>query len=256
MHPKGEVPRVRARFAVDPVVGSQTGFSVANEKGRQRMKGIVFLLALLLATASVNAQNMDHSSMNEHQRTDLTKLIKKPKVLELNRAMRDLWYAHMYWTLITVDAYYNDPVGLNAKLKRLLQNQNDIGAAIVPYYGQAAGDRLAKLLTEHITLAIPVLKAAKENDKAALDRAVMDWYANAKEIGTFLASANPENWYARDTQAALEMHITQTIAYSVSILKGEYSQSFGGFEEATRHMIMLADALTEGIVKQFPESFK
>jgi len=221
------------------------------------MKGIVFLLALLLATASVNAQQMDHSSMkNSNKSTDLTKLIKKPKVLELNRAMRDLWYAHMYWTLITVDAYYNDPRGLNAKLNRLLQNQKDIGAAIVPYYGQAAGDHLAKLLTEHITLAVPVLKAAKENDKVALDKAVKDWYANAKAIGTFLASANPKNWDAKDTQAALEMHITQTIAYSVSILKAEYSQSFGGFEEATRHMVMLADMLTEGIAKQFPERFK
>ena len=221
------------------------------------MKEVVFLLALLLATASVNAQQVNHSSMkNDNKTSDMTKLIKKPKVLELNRAMRDLWYAHMYWTLITVDAYYNDPIGLNAKLNRLLQNQKDIGAAIVPYYGQAAGDQLAELLTEHITLAVPVLKAAKENDQVALDEAVKDWYANAKAIGTFLASANPENWHAQDTQAALEMHITQTIAYSVSILKGEYSQSFGGFEEATRHMVMLADLLTEGIAKQFPEKFK
>lgn len=223
----------------------------------KKMKGMVILLTLLLATASVNAQQMSHSSMkNNNKSIDMTTLMNKPKVVELNRAMRDLWYAHMYWTLITVDAYYNDPKGLNAKLNRLLQNQKDIGAAVVPYYGQAAGDQLAKLLTEHITLAVPVLKAAKENDKVALDKAVKDWYANAQAIGTFLGSANPKNWNAKDTQAALEMHITQTIAYSVSILKGEYSQSFGGFEEATRHMIMLADVLTEGIAKQFPEKFK
>lgn len=219
------------------------------------MKNIVILLTLLLAAGSINAQKMDHSSMKKDMTTEMSALMKKPKVLELDRAMRELWYSHMYWTLITVDAYYNDPKGLNAKLNRLLQNQKDIGAAIVPYYGQAAGDQLAKLLTEHITLAVPVLKAAKENDKAALDKAVKDWYANAKAIGLFLASANPKNWNAKDTQAALEMHITQTIAYSVSILKGEYSQSFGGFDEATRHMIMLADLLTEGIAKQFPEKF-
>ena len=218
------------------------------------MKKILILIALLIASATVNAQTMNHGSMTNSKA--MTTLMKKPKVLELNRAMRDLWYAHMYWTLITVDAYYNDPRGLSAKLSRLLQNQKDIGAAIVPYYGQGAGDQLAKLLSEHITLAVPVLKAAKENDKVALDKAVKDWYANAKAIGAFLASANPKNWNARDTQAALEMHITQTIAYSVSILKGEYSQSFGGFEAATQHMVMLADLLTEGIAKQFPERFK
>lgn len=219
------------------------------------MKKSALILAFFIVTATVNAQQMNHTSMKENTSSEMASMTKNPKVLELNRAMRNLWNAHMYWTLITVDAYYNDPKGLSAKLDRLLQNQKDIGAAIVPYYGQAAGDQLAKLLTEHIQLAVPVLKAAKENDKRTLDKAVKDWYANAKDIGSFLASANPKNWTAKETQGALEMHITHTIAYSVSILKGDYTQSFGGFEEALHHMVYLADILTEGIVKQFPEKF-
>ena len=187
---------------------------------------------------------------------NLTTLMANPKVQALNAGMKDLWNAHMYWTLITVDAFFNDPKGLNAKLERLLKNQKDIGNAIVPYYGQAAGDQLAKLLTEHIQLAVPVLTAAKENNKTALDKAVKDWYGNAKEIGDFLHNANPKNWSAEATGGAMEMHITHTIAYSVAILKGDYTQSFGGFEEALQHMMQLGDILTEGIVKQFPKKFK
>lgn len=220
------------------------------------MKNLSLIIAIFLATTAVNAQPMNHASMSANTSKEKAFVIKNPKVLELNRAMRQLWDDHMYWTLITVDAYYNDPKGLSAKLNRLLQNQKNIGAAIVPYYGQAAGDQLAKLLTEHIELAVPVLKAAKEDNKEALDKAVKDWYANAKEIGSFLASANPKNWTAKETQGALEMHITHTIAYSVSILKGDYTQSFGGFEEALHHMVHLADILTEGIAKQFPDKFK
>ncbi len=219
------------------------------------MKKLTLLFALFIASVAVNAQQMNHPSMDENTSVKMAPLMENPKVLELNRVMRELWNAHMYWTLITVDAYYNDPKGLSAKLDRLLQNQKDIGAAIVPYYGQAAGDQLAKLLTEHIQLAVPVLKAAKEDNKEDLDKAVKNWYANAKDIGSFLASANPNNWTAEETQGALEMHITHTIAYSVSILKGDYTQSFGGFEEALNHMIYLADVLTEGIVKQFPNKF-
>ncbi|MFH6936329.1 hypothetical protein [Flavobacterium sp. FlaQc-30] len=219
------------------------------------MKKSAIILAFLITAITANAQQMNHSSMVVNISSEMASLMKNPKVLELNRAMRNLWNAHMYWTLITVDAYYNDPKGLSAKLDRLLQNQKDIGSAIVPYYGQAAGDQLAKLLTEHIQLAVPVLKAAKENNKEALDKAVKDWYANAKDIGDFLASANPKNWTAKETQGALEMHITHTIDYSVSILKGDYTQSFGGFEEALHHMVHLADILTEGIAKQFPDKF-
>lgn len=220
------------------------------------MKKSAIILAFLITAITANAQQMNHSSMVVNTSSEMASLMKNPKVLELNRAMRNLWNAHMYWTLIAVDAYYNDPKGLSAKLDRLLQNQKDIGSAIVPYYGQAAGDQLAKLLTEHIQLAVPVLKAAKENNKEALDKAVKDWYANAKDIGNFLASANPKNWTAKETQGALEMHITHTIDYSVSILKGDYTQSFGGFEEALHHMVHLANILTEGIAKQFPDKFK
>lgn len=137
-----------------------------------------------------------------------------------------------------------------------IMTQKDIGNAIVPYYGQEAGDKLAELLTEHITMAVPVLQAAKDGDEATLTRVVKEWYGNAKEIGQFLNGANPENWSIEDTEGALEMHITHTIAYSVAILKGDYSSSFGGFEEALVHMTHLGDLLTEGIVKQFPKEFK
>lgn len=219
------------------------------------MKKLTIIIALFMAATVSNAQQMNHDEMKKTTTTALTKLQKSAKYQEVNKAMRELWSAHMYWTLITVDAFYNDPKGLNSKLERLLQNQKDIGAAIVPYYGKEAGDKLAQLLTEHIQGAVPVLTAAKSGDKAALDVAVKNWYANAKEIGDFLASANPKNWSAKETESALEMHITHTIAYSVSILKGDYTQSFGGFEEALHHMLQLADILTDGIAKQFPNKF-
>lgn len=219
------------------------------------MKKITFVLAILMAGTIANAQQMNHSSMNSSASYQTNQIHENAKYQELNKAMRELWSAHMYWTLLTVDAFFNDPKGLDAKLQRLLQNQKDIGAAIAPFYGKEAGDKLADLLTIHIKDAVPVLQAAKSGDKDALDKAVKEWYANAKDIGDFLASANPKNWTAKDTEAALEMHITHTIDYSVAILKGDYSNSFGGFEEALHHMLQLADLLTDGIVKQFPEKF-
>ena len=83
----------------------------------------------------------------------------------LNTTMRKHWGDHMQWTYATVDAFFNNPAALDAHLNRLLQNQKDIGAAIVPYYGQAAGDTLSALLTTHITQAPAVLQAAKDNNQ-------------------------------------------------------------------------------------------
>lgn len=221
------------------------------------MKKTSLIVALLVTTVAVNAQqHQAHAQIKTTPQTVASKFIKNAKYYELNKAMRELWSAHMYWTLITVDAYYNDPKGLNAKLTHLLQNQKDIGNAVAGFYGKEAGDKLAQLLTEHIQSAVPVLQAAKDGNKEALDKAVKDWYANAQEIGNLLHNANPKNWSSKDTGGALEMHITHTIAYSIAILKSDYNSSFGGFEEALHHMLQLADILTDGIVKQFPAKFK
>jgi hypothetical protein len=206
-----------------------------------------------MAYTAVSAQQMEHSTTMNMKHETMTS--PKTNYLALNQAMRKLWSDHMHWTLATVDAFFNEPKQLETKLNRLLENQKQIGAAIVPYYGHAAGDKLAKLLTEHIELAVPVLKAAQANDKASLDAALANWYKNANEIADFLSAANPKNWPKSATEPALKMHITHTTQYAVNILKGEYGNSITGFEAALNHMLMLADILTDGIVKQFPEKF-
>lgn len=173
----------------------------------------------------------------------------------LNAEMRKLWVAHMHWTYATVDAFYNNPDALEAHLNTLLANQQDIGAAIAPYYGQAAGDTLAALLTTHISQAPAVLQAAKDNDQVALDAALADWYANAEDIADFLAAANPQFWQQSYMREEMKGHITQTTAYAVDLLQKDYTKAVADYETAFNHMMHLADILSEGIAKQYPGRF-
>lgn len=170
-------------------------------------------------------------------------------------AMQKIWNDHMQWTFASVDAFFHNPKGIEAQLNRLLQNQKDIGAAFVPVYGQSAGDQLAKLLTAHIQQAVPVLTAAKNNDQAALKKALDDWYINAREIADFLARSNP-NWKQEDMRTMMKTHIDQTTAYAMDLLKDDYVNAIIKYDEANNHMKMMADELSNGIIKQFPSKFK
>ncbi len=174
---------------------------------------------------------------------------------KLNTAMHKLWADHMIWTYSTVDAFFNDTNSLESKLTRLLQNQQDIGNAIKPYYGEEAGNVLADLLTEHILLAVPVLTAAQQGNEAGLAVALDDWYANADDIAHFLSGANPQNWPNSEMEHMMAMHIDQTVEYSVLLLEGKTNLAIESFDHAFDHMVEMADMLSEGIAKQFPNKF-
>jgi hypothetical protein len=161
----------------------------------------------------------------------------------------------MEWTYATVDAFFHNQKALQPTLDRLLQNQRDIGAAIVPFYGQTAGDQLTKLLLTHINDAVPVLQAAQAGDTKALNTALDAWYANAKQIADFLSAADPKNWPTSATEPMLKEHITQTTAYAVDLLKGNYAQAIADYGKAEQHMAMLADVLSKGIIAEFPRKF-
>lgn len=173
----------------------------------------------------------------------------------LYATMRTLWAEHMQWTYDTVVAFASGSESLEPTMERLLANQEHIGDAIKPLYGDAAGDALTELLEEHITDAVPVLTAARDGDTEALNSAIDEWNRNAREIGDFLADANPDNWERADMESMMEGHISQTVAYAAAQLQGDYAESIRLYDEAADHMADMADMLSSGIVAQFPDRF-
>src|SRR5688500_8120003 len=71
--------------------------------------------------------------------------------------MRKLWEDHVTWTRLAIISVAGDLPDLGATVDRLMRNQDDIGNALKPIYGDAAGDRLTALLKEHISIAADLL---------------------------------------------------------------------------------------------------
>src|SRR5689334_24464363 len=58
---------------------------------------------------------------------------------DLRVAMRKLWEDHITYTRNYIISAVGDLPDANDVLQRLMKNQEDIGSAIKPYYGDAAG---------------------------------------------------------------------------------------------------------------------
>jgi len=177
------------------------------------------------------------------------------KVVAFHEAMDKLWTDHVTWTrLVILDFDANAP-NLKPDLARLLRNQVDIGNAIKPYYGVAAGKRLTSLLRTHIMEAVPVLTYAKNGNQARLKKALDAWYANAHQIAAFLAKANPHSWPLAATTEMMDMHLELTTNEAVAHLKGRWTADIAAYDKVRDEILMMAHTLADGIVTQFPAKF-
>jgi hypothetical protein len=178
-----------------------------------------------------------------------------PSANELRTDMRKLWEDHVTWTRNVILCLTDGLPGTDQAVTRLLKNQDDIGNAIKPIYGDAAGTKLTALLHDHIIIAADVVKAAKASDNAALDAANKKWYANADEISAFLSKANP-NWKEDDMKNMMHTHLKLTTDEAVARLKKDYDGDVAAYDKVHNEILQMSDMLTDGIVKQFPDKFK
>ena len=176
--------------------------------------------------------------------------------LALHDGMRRLWEDHITWTrLFIVSATANLP-DAPATTQRLLRNQADIGNAVKPFYGRAAGERLTTLLREHITTAADLVMAANVGDQAAVERHKRAWYRNANQIADFLSEANPRHWARREMRSMMREHLDLTLAEAVAHLEGDHRTSIRTYDLIHRQILKMADMLSDGIAAQFPKRFR
>jgi hypothetical protein len=199
-----------------------------------------------------------------------------------NQAMRKLWSDHVVWTrLYIIEAVDRTPVSErltklasgvveqvgtaiggaielasagDAAAVRLLRNQEEIGNAIVPFYGEAAGKNLTAILKQHILIAVELVAAAKAGDDGTFQRKDKEWDDNAREIARFLSGANP-NWPERDVYDLLDQHLRLTKTEATARLKKDWATDVKTFDDIYTEAMVIADTLANGIIKQFGSKF-
>lgn len=170
--------------------------------------------------------------------------------------MRKLWEDHIAWTRMAIVAFSDGSDGFPAAAERLMRNQVAIGNAIEPFYGERAGDRLTALLQDHIAVAVEVLQAAKAGDTAAFEDANARWYANGDDVADFISSLDRAHWPRAVVRDMMRMHLDQTLAEAAAELGGRYRASVRSYNEIHHHILAMADALSGGIMAEFPGRFR
>jgi hypothetical protein len=178
-------------------------------------------------------------------------VVSATRTIGLQMEMRKLWEDHITYTRNYIISALADLPDATTVAARLLANQDELGDAIKPFYGEAAGETLAALLRDHIVVATEVIAAAEAGDAEAYAAAQADWSANGEAIAAFLAGANP-NWSQAELEEMLQTHLDLTTDEVVARLNSDWEADIAAYDEGHEHMLMFADVLSLGIARQFP----
>jgi hypothetical protein len=221
-------------------------------KSRPIPIALTALVALFSAAAALAFSNgMDMAQAHSHAEAPAV----TPKSVALQMDMRKLWEDHVTWTRLAIISLEGNTPDTQATVARLLRNQADIGNAIKPFYGKAAGNALTAKLKEHILIAADLIAAAKAGDKAKLADAQARWNKNADGIAAFLAKANPEYWPLATMKAEMRTHLGLTTQEAVLHLQGKWAADVVAYDRVHNHILHMADMLSAGLIQQFPNRF-
>lgn len=211
------------------------------------MKNVIKLITLIvLITIAFTPEKA--SAQNQ-------KLYPVVSAITFKSNMRKLWEEHIFWTRNVIFCLVDDLPGNVQAIKRQLQNQIDLGNAIKPYYGDAAGDQLTELLYTHVNTTTDIIKAAKTRDTSIINDVNKKWFANAEEIITFLHKLN-SNWAIGDLRKMLNNQMQLTAESAGERLKKNYDADVIAFDKVQEGVIKMSDTLAEGVIFQFPKKFK
>lgn len=209
------------------------------------------LAAIAAAAMCLPAAAHDAPASNAAQPAVVT-----AKLAGTRAALRDLWIGHVFWVRnVVADTFDGDAAAAKVAEGQVVANAKAIAASIEPYYGKAASDKLFTLLAGHWGAIKGYLDATHAGDTSKADAAFKDLLANAGAIADFLSGANPN--LPRDVLLGL---LTAHGSHHVQQIKEFKAKDYAGeaktWAAMTQHMYVIADALADGIAKQFPDKFR
>lgn len=213
---------------------------------------LIALFSALVALAFSGGHHMDMTAgaatVHHHHAT-------VDRKAALRQDMRRLWEEHVMWTRLAVISLTTKSPDTSATVARLLRNQTDIGNAIKPYYGAAAGKQLTALLREHILIAADLIAAALEGDSARVSDEQTRWTANADKLARLLNRANSHFWKLAPMKAMLHDHLRLTTDEVVARLTQNWAADVKAYDKIHLQALHMADMLSAGIIGQFPNRF-
>jgi hypothetical protein len=172
---------------------------------------------------------------------------------KLQAAMRSLWHGHIVHTReYALAVHAHNQAKAKAAADAVVANAKQIADAVASFYGKPAGAQTLQLLAGHWAGVKALTDATAINDAAGEQKAMAELNDNVTAIATFFSGANP-NLPKDAVQSLFATHVAHHAAQIKQIMQGDTRGEQSTWSQMQAHMNTIADALAQGIAKQFPD---
>jgi len=177
------------------------------------------------------------------------------RAAEMKQTFRDLWLGHIYWVQHAVlDNAKSSLAERDAVKKEVDANTKQIAGTLTPFYGKDRSQKFLSLLDINIGAVREYSEATVAGDKSKQDAALARLASNANDFGAFFSGINP--YLSESTVRGLiaahgAHHVLQINQYK----KKDYAHLDETWKLMREHVYVIADTLSEALVKQFPGKF-
>jgi hypothetical protein len=174
---------------------------------------------------------------------------------DLKYVMMLLWNQNIMWTRFYLISAISKLGDIEIVKNRLLENPKDISDIFRIYYGDALADELENLLRKQLMLTIDLIDSYASDNKNAQTiteriKAEYEWHNNADQLSEFLSGINP-NWNKQQLQNLFHNQLDMTKDEIKKRVSKQYAADVYQYKFIEYHILMIADILTDGIIKQF-----
>ncbi len=179
---------------------------------------------------------------------------------DLRALLRSLLIQHgeghgLFASLYTLRLYIKDRQLQQAAVNELLTNSKALGDAIASVYGRDAGDKFTELFNGHIMAVAAYYTSVFAGNEMGKREAANALVSNAMDLARFLSQANP--YLPEDVVfSLLRDHGLRAMRQADLLARGRISDESSLYIIMRNHLITIADALADAIVKQFQDKFR
>lgn len=169
------------------------------------------------------------------------------KISEYKLKSRYLWEDHISYTRNAIISILSGLPDIDDVTIRLLQNQEDLGTLISPYYSSTTVDAFVNLLKQHIVIAADVIKGIVSAEEK--------WRDNGNEIVNFMHEMNRVFWPTSITKPLWNNHLDLTITQVNARKNSVWGDDIQAYDENHVCISQFSDLFSNGIIYQNIDQF-